>query len=270
MLSRIETKIATLDGIIFFYQTSNTTLDGWGKSLQNRKDEQSTKRNNALSSYLGKELECTIESMGVNTTGGKSCASMSKLSQDLTSYLANEADATANVGDYVWSNKGEYVKSLKAEKEELETQKQLVKASLGKVDPLIGGVLNSDPIVIASIIDSKKEDQWMQFAFDSEDFKQDTSYKSSHTSISASARAGGWFWSAGYSYSRSKSKTSFQDAMSQSTLKAKGKLLRIHIKRPWFKPEVFDDRNLNFVSDLQLSLHVLIISMHNAILDFKH
>lgn len=248
ILSKIKTKIATLESIITFYQTNNAKLNGWGKKLEDRKTAQSTRRNNTLTSYLDKELECTVHTMGVDTGTQDSCEAMSRLSQNVTSYLSNEADATASVGDYTWANKAEYVKSLKAEKEELEKQERLVQATLGKVNPLIGGILNSDPITIASIIDSHKDDKWLQFQFDSEEFKQDTSYSSSHTSIAASARVGGWFFSAGYSYSHSRSRSTFQDAMSKATLKAKGKLLRVHIKRPWFKPEIFDDRNLDFVS----------------------
>lgn len=189
--------------------------------------------------------------MGINDSSlSNACNDMATSSKSLSEYMDSEADATSSVGDYLWQsdNKKAYIKSLEREKAELQQKRSLINAALGKVDPLVGSILNTDPVAIAAILDAKKEDNWQVFQFNSEDYKSSTDYKSSHSSISASARAGGWFWSAGYSYSRSRSKSTYATRMSQSSMKAKGKLLRIFIKRPWFKPEVFDDRNLKFVS----------------------
>ena len=198
-------------------------------------------------------MECTVNNMGI-PNADKPCDQLTLLSQNLTDYLAREADAIASVGDYNWAsgNKATYIESLEAEKRELERKRGLVLGALGRIDPLVGSILNSDPVVIAGIIDSHKEDSWLEFAFNSEDYKSDTSYSSKYSSFSASASYNGWFARGGYSYSSSRSQSTYQSDMAKSSLKAKGKLLRVHIKRPWFKPEVFDDRNLVFVSSVNL------------------
>ena len=180
------------------------------------------------------------------------CNEMVTSSQKLLNFSANAADAIASVGDYNWAsgNKVTYIESLEDEKRDLERKRGLILGALGKIDPLVGSILNSDPVMIAGIIDAHKEEGWLEFQFNSEDYKTTSNYRSSYNSFRAKARWGGWFARDGYSYSSSTSRTNYQTSLAQSSLKAKGKLLRVHIKRPWFKPEVFDDRNLVFVSQL--------------------
>ena len=264
ILGRINGKIDTIDSIIAFYKGSNPTLSGYETQLNNRRTNQTSLRNTALNNFLQKELECTVRSMGINQGTETSCDDMATASQRLSDSSASEADAIASIGDYNWAtgNKATYIESLLTEKRDLERKRGLVLGALGKIDPLVGSILNSDPVVIAGIIDAHKEDSWLEFAYNSEDYRSTSNYKSSYKSFSARARWGGWFASAGYSYSSSSRRTNYQTSMAQSSLKAKGKLLRVHIKRPWFKPEVFDDRNLKFVSCKNITMiHLSIKSL---------
>ena len=249
LLGRIDSKIETITAIITFYRRGNPKLDGYGNQLTNRRQNQTSIRNAALDEFLQKELECTVRSMGIQGNDNP-CGEMVVASQKFTNSSGNTADSIANVGDYNWAsgNKATYIASLENEKRDLERKRGLLLGALGKIDPLVGSILNLDPVVVAGIIDARKEDSWLEFQFNSEDFKSSSDYKSSYKSTSASVRWGGWFARGGYSYTRSRSQQTYQTHMAQSSLKAQGKLLRVHIKRPWFKPEVFDDRNLAFVS----------------------
>ena len=203
-----------------------------------------------MNDFLQRELECTVRSMGINQGNADSCDQMVVAAQRFSNSSANAADSIASVGDYNWasSNKVTYIESLENEKRDLERKRGLILGALGKVDPLVGSILNLDPVVVAGIIDASKEDSWLEFNFNSEDFTSNSEYKTSYSQTSASARWGGWFARGGYSYSHTRSQQTYRANMAQSSLKAKGKLIRVHIKRPWFKPEVFDDRNLVFVS----------------------
>ena len=257
ILGRINGKINTIESIIAFYNLANAKLDGYSTQLDKRRENQTNDRNKYLNKFLQKELECTVYNMGIQGAD-RPCNEMASYSQNLTEYMAREADSIASVGEYNWApaNKATYIASLKNEKKDLERKRSLVLAALGKVDPLVGSILNTDPVTIAGIIDSRKEDSWLEFQFNSEDYKFSSSYKSSYSRVSASVRVGGWFWRAGYSYTRTTSRQTYESDMSQSSMKAKGKLLRVYIKRPWFKPEVFDDRNLEFVSCVMTILSI--------------
>ena len=250
MLSRINAKIASTDGIISFYQTSNERLDNFMTLLEGIRDSKNAERKNALSSYLEKKRECSVQNSGIGKAGND-CEAMTGLSRDMTRQLNDQAISTANAEEYFkWASgrKSAFIESLRTQKEELMKQRQLIQAKLGRVDPLVGGVLNMDSLAVASIIDSHKDDQWMQFEFDTEDYRRDTHFKSTTKSIELSVGVGIPLFNIGYSHTDSKTNESYQENVAQASLKAKGKLLRVFIKRPWFKAELFDDRNLIFVS----------------------
>ena len=249
MLSKLNTQITTIDSMIHFYTRENHEFDGYAAELERKKKSQAQKRRSTLFDYLQRELECTVWNMGVKTADNNdSCETMIALSQNMTSALTNEAESIANLGDYIWSpvNKAAYVKSLKKQKRKLVTQRQHIQANLGRVDPLVGGILNMDSLVVAGLIDSHKDDQWMQLEFDSEEYRNNQEYKRSHTTIESSK--GQSFFGVKKMTKHTRDTESYQASLAKASLKVKAKLLRVFIKRPWFKPEFFDDRNLNFVS----------------------
>ena len=59
-----------------------------------------------------------------------------------------------------------------------------------------------------------------------------------------------FFFSAGGSYSYNKNTHDYSQKLASASLKAKGELLRVNIKRPWFKPEIFDIPDLTYVSNM--------------------
>ena len=239
-----------MKGTIAFYDRNDPSFDNYTELLTNRQSQQADKRDKILKQYLRKELDCTINKMGISQVGSGSCKEMATLSQNLTTLSANEADAIASTGDFNLGDRSKraYIDSLWAKISDLEEKKQKVEDALSDVDPLVGGILNADPITIASIRDAHADENWMEFQFNSDEYKSSSTYSSSYSQFSSSSRVNAWFASGGHSYSTSKSQRSYASDMAQSSMNVKGKLLRVHIKRPWFKPEVFDDRNLEFVS----------------------
>lgn len=250
-LGRINTRINTMKSTIAFYDRDDPSFNNYTELLSSRRDQQADIRDQTLRKYLRKELDCTVSKMGVSQVGSaSSCKDMASLSKTLTDISANEADAIASTGDFNLGNRSKraYINSMWAKIKDLEEKKQKVEDALIDVDPLVGGILNADPITIASIRDAHADENWMEFQFNSDEYKSSSTYSSSYSQFSSSSRVNAWFVSGGHSYSRSRSQQNYESDMSQSSMNVKGKLLRVHIKRPWFKPEVFDDRNLEFVS----------------------
>ena len=255
-LSDINTKIESIDKQISFYKTNNPKLDRLKELLESKPDTQATKSKNALREYLDDSLECTAATMGVDE-GANSCADVTAMSQNLTKALKREADSRSNVGEFTWSpaNKAAHINSLIKLKEDLEQKRQLIHAELGKIDPLVGGVLNMDSLAVASLVDSHKDDQWMSFEFDSSSYEKNSDYTNKHSSMSTQSGVNFGFISGSWGHSHSGQQTESQQEIAKASLKVKAKLLRVFIKRPWFKPEFFDDRNLNFVSYALGTLH---------------
>ena len=119
---------------------------------------------------------------------------------------------------------------------------------LGEMDPLTGGILDADQLAIANLSDTYKNDNWLQFSFDSNSMDERTEESSSYQLTTVSGGVHFLFFHISGSHTHSKQTSHFEQQLAQSKMKAKGKLLRVNIKRPWFKPEIFEDPTLNFVS----------------------
>jgi hypothetical protein len=186
--------------------------------------------------------------MGIDTGSADSCEIMSNQSAVLLSALRKEAEAIAHYGSY--NKRTNIVDVLNDIKSKLETKKNNILSALREVNPLLGSIVKSNPDVIESVINSRKEDQWLQFEFDSKEMEENSKFTSIRTRSEFKTSRRGWFSKSSTTRIKTYSYEKFESEMDQADLKAKGKLLRVNIKRPWFKPEVFDERKLNFVSYL--------------------
>ena len=248
LLGKIQSEIDYLNYEIDFYRSPNSKLDNYKKALMAKTKDESTLRDEATSEQAQRELECTAQSMGIDTKG-EGCVALSSSSDNFTTALYDSADSIANEGDFKWADREGYISQLNKSKAELEDLREKVRASIGEVDPFTT-ITQSDPDVIETFIDAHREDQWMQFAFDSEKQQSQSTYNSYSYTAGGSSGAKVLGINLGSASGRNSFYGShFQKEMRQSNLKVKGKLLRVFIKRPWFKPEVFDDRNLEFVSN---------------------
>ena len=248
LLGKVKAELAHIERQIRIYSGQIDIFDVYGARLKKRWNNSSVALRGVASSYVQSELECSVQDMGIDTGPEDSCKIMLKNSDNLQSALNEQADAIADIGNYNWADKQRYVGVLNERKNKLKTQKDYILNLLGKVDPLVGSFANFDPNVIDAIIDSEKEDKWLQFEFDSEEMEESTSSTSIKTKSRTEKTKKGFLTSTTTTSIKSSTYEQFELEMSQANLKAKGKLLRVHIKRPWFKPEIFDDRKLNFVS----------------------
>ena len=115
-------------------------------------------------------------------------------------------------------------------------------------------------------------DKWLQFEYSSERDQQavtkssyDTTY-SSYARSASSSRSYGWWWRRNYA-SSSSTRSSYSSysgthafsRLTKSKIKVKGKLLRVIIQRPWFRPEIFKNKRFKIVSLMNISvcLHVI-------------
>ena len=249
LLGKVQSEIDYITEEINFYSTPNSKLDQYERDLEAESHNQALYINTAAREHVYSELDCSGEYMGLPTK--RSCATLQMSTHNLTTALYNGADSIANAGDYNWAreNKLKYIEELNKTLSELESQKTALYSSMGSVNPLIGSIAYSDPKVVESIITSKKDDQWLQFEFNSEDMESSKTTTSSRMLLKSSFSAGiPWLIGASGRSTKDVKKKVYDETMSNAELKVKGKLLRVHIKRPWFKPEIFDDRNLEFVS----------------------
>ena len=108
-------------------------------------------------------------------------------------------------------------------------------------------------------------DKWLTFSYNSKQSQQqsqsnfvDATYSRSTSSYRRSSSYSWWWWysyrgssSSSYSstYSRETRSNSFR-RMTESEITVKGRLLRVAIQRPWFRPELFKNDRFSIVSRL--------------------
>lgn len=104
-------------------------------------------------------------------------------------------------------------------------------------------------------------DKWLQFDYNSETSSESStssSYQATYSSYarsSSQSRSYGWWWRRNYASSSStrSSSSSYSGShafqrLTQSKIRVKGKLLRVVIQRPWFRPEIFKNKRFKIVS----------------------
>ena len=199
-----------------------------------------------LQEFLDKMYECMIDKTG----NGTHCQEYEKDKLDTINSLVAEADSyvSAESIGVLTKTDGMYVQSLKQEADHLRDESSKIYSLLGETSPYLGGIIDSSPLAIANLTDEYKDDEWLQFEFNSaESYHRSDDDKES---VSIASNFGGHFlfFGGSSSYSSQTDTHAHEEKLALSNLKAKGELLRVNIKRPWFKPEVFDDPGLTYVS----------------------
>ena len=249
LLGRVESAIAFMKQVINTYSNSRK-FSIFTIRLKENQENSTVALKEVVPKFVESELECSVQNMGIDTGPADSCEIMYNQSILLRSALRKEAEAIAHYGNF--NKKKDIIELFKRTKSKLETKRDNILSALREVNPLLGSIVKSNPDVIESVINSHREDNWLQFEFDSKEMDANSQYTSIRTRSELKIRSGNFFRSSTITHIKTKIDQQFESEMNQADLKAKGKLLRVHIKRPWFKPEVFDDRKLNFVSYLVL------------------
>ena len=246
MSGKVRAKIGAIDAMMNATRSSNTNVNNLKTSYSNLQME--SKRN--ITTYLQEELQCVADSTG----RGRNCVSYDTSRDDIIQGLAEEAEmfATYQHVNYYYQFYDSYIKSLQNEKNKLETQLQSIESLLGEATPYLGGLLDATPLEVASLQDTYRDREWLQFEFDSSQFEEQKDAESTSESITADMGFHILFFHVGGSYSYNKDTTYNSDQLAQSRMRVKGEMLRVNIKRPWFKPELFDNPELDYVSFIKL------------------
>ena len=103
-------------------------------------------------------------------------------------------------------------------------------------------------------------DKWLSFSYSSASDSTEETYSTyqSYTASYSTSSAGNWWASQGSAGSSSTSTTtstsssdsgsSVMNSVSNSNIVVKGKLLKVNIQRPWFRPDLFSNARLGLVS----------------------
>ena len=247
ILGTINSKINAITSMIASIRAGNSNLTTAVKKLNKelKNTEADTQRN--ISRYLNAQFTC----LGDKTKNA--CDEYESLRGSAVESLATESQAYSDFqfASYYTDSKTDYIAMLEKERDDYQRKADRVIALIGDVSPYLGGIIDDSALSVANLTDANRDNAWLQFEYDSSTSRQHGSQHSRHNARTLSWTADPLtltFESTSSSSRSSSYARHFSKSVSNSTVRVKGELLRVTIKRPWFKPELFEYPGLSYVS----------------------
>ena len=257
ILGTINSKINAITSMIASIRAGNSNLTSAVKQLSKelKNTEADTQRN--ISRYLNAQFSC------LGTKAKNACDEYESLRGSAVESLVTESQAYSNFqfASYYTDSKTDYIAMLEKERDDYQRKADRVIALIGDVSPYLGGIIDDSALSVANLTDANRDNAWLQFEFDSSAYRQDRSQHSRYDARTSSWKAKALFVSISRSSRSSSSTNHFSKSVSNSTVRVKGELLRVTIKRPWFKPELFENPDLSYVSCVAIKIQAIGLAM---------
>ena len=245
MYGKLQGKINGIDAMTTALQANNDSISQSVETLKTYKRNLDGDVNRNVSEFMRTQINCLGH---LNTQ--QTCSNYDEQRESAIIAIMEEAEAlsTYQYGNY-FSDPQMFTKYLTQEKGRLQNQLGKIEAQLGISSPFLGGILDANQLAVANLSDSNRDNQWLQFDYDHRSFFRDENREKTSQSIQASFSVHFLFFHlGGGSYSYNKNTDDFAQKLASSNMRVKGELLRVNIKRPWFKPDLFDVPDFTFVS----------------------
>ena len=238
-LESVKTRITLLKAM---RDTTNSELD---KEDSRVKDVQKDRDDKAEA--LKKSTETLEEARKVCWLGGHGICEAAKKEAEVSKALSDSSAANLRLQtlEFQFGAKSQMkdqidivLAKLTLESEQLESQ--LAESKPSSSSSLVDDVGTTEPFEPQEI-----QDNWAMFDFSSTKSSKESSSSSVETSTTVS---GSYSFVASASVSASVGHQSFSEHVQSSDVKVKAKVLKVKINRPWFRSELFINREFTLVS----------------------
>lgn len=234
--------------------------------LERRVNATARKKNETIEAAVNARNKCMQKLASNNSreneegTEEDPCAQFEKSADSIEEKTVENAGATADLSSatFLLKSNQQYITFMQSRMTALEREISEINTQLNN--------LQADQVYLGDIADSINDlkekaqqsiDQWTKFDYNSETshmrsteitFGLNFGIKGS-VEVPEVAKGSGSF-NAAFNFAE------MHKAFNSANLQASGELLRVFIKRPWFKPSLFDNPTLNFVSWELVNVHV--------------
>ena len=241
---------------------ANKTLD----QLKGKLNISTEQRNNKTQESIASRIQCMKQNSQQSPPGGNSsaaqlpdngpCNKYKQANEDAVTATFQQAQVNSELQSAAFllhSNK-QFNHFLGARVDSLNREIDSIDAELNVTSNVyLGGVVDSNEFRNLEGIRNQTEqslnDAWTAFEYSSDSShiktEQETNSLNVAASIGVTAPKGYGFQASGY---YGKGTTDLNQALNSASMTISGELLRVVIKRPWFRPSIFDDSSLSFVS----------------------
>ena len=266
--SLVESEISTLTTMTAYSDSNqreaNKTLSHLGGAVTAASNEQTNKTEEAMNA----RNEC----LRSNDSLSESCSRMQGAMEGAVDATFSKAQVTSQyqTAAFTLNTDQQFNSFLNARVSSLQQELAELDNELKRAEPYLGPIADSrdfqDLHNVLNATEQSLDDEWLQFEYDSDSSHASTSQDSTSVNVAIGLSYKSpipYGLSAGGNLNVGYSHTDLSQAISSASVKVSGELLRVTIKRPWFKPGIFDDTSLSFVS-----MHVCSYSSNNEILIF--
>ena len=252
ILGKIRSKINAVDIMVNSLENKASEIDGnVGTLLTTYNSSQSTS-DGKTEAYMQHQIACLVtDDADVDATKTKIDNYDTSKDEALTALTAESASSfNYEFANYFHSSGAEFKNNLLQQKRTLQDEYTRVEGLLTDSSAFEEQLLSSSQLEIADLTNEKKDDEWFQFEYSSKQFRKSTA---EGPSLSVTSQMHGAFQYFALAAGIFRPKPTFSEQLSSSEMTVKGELLRVTIKRPWFKPGLFDDPDLTYVSTVSLT-----------------
>lgn len=261
--SMLQSELDALQSMVGFNQRNEGQANQTLSNLNNKLNKSTEARENKTAAAANSMMGCMSENAqqsppGSNTTqnSGQSvaCNEFKKANADAVSSTFQQAQVKLEYESaaFLLNTKGQFNDFLSMRADSLERQISSIDADLNTSKPYLGGVADSREFQnLNSILNETEQnldDAWTAFEYDSDSSHIDTAQDTSSLNVAAGFGVGAPGFGVQASANYAKGTADLKQALNSANLKVSGELLRVVIKRPWFKPSIFTDPALSFVS----------------------
>ena len=235
-IGKLQSQIKFLEAILLF-NGSNTecTIDSSIDTLQGESDDETNALEMNVTTMMTSRCKCAVATSS-GTTG-----------EDCTNYQ-DELDISLSGLD-TSAEKYQIRAALQAARDGNSAQvRSLVERLNDEIDELNGELLTAGfgiPLEAGAATQTgyDRGDGWLQFSYQSSETETNVATSSSYTSTLVVR--GGWF---PRTSSRTERRQSYESSLETSDVSLSGELMRVTIRFPWFRPELFRSDRITFVS----------------------
>jgi len=253
--SMVESERDALKSMITFNNNNKVQAEKATSQLEsklNASTAQTTNKTNEAGQALTNCLSSDSNSNGTSSQ----CQNYHKAKADAVASSFQQAQVKSEYesAQFLLNSKGQFNSFLGARVETLERELASLTAQLNSSSEAhLGGLADSREFQNLNKLFNETEqsldDNWLEFEFDSDSSHINTQQDTSSLNIAAGIGIGvPGAASFDGSFNYGKSSTDLKQALNSASLKVSGSILRVVIKRPWFKPSLFSDPSLSFVS----------------------
>ena len=274
--SMLQSELDTLNATAQFISVGQGKAEQATNALEQRVNYTSQKRDNATKAAVNTRNEC-MNNRATNTsqsTGAEDpCNKFQQAANSAVDATFQQAQASSEYfsASFLLKSNEQFQNFMQSRMAALERQITQLNSQLDNLkgnQVYLGEIAESEELkAINENGEQDHDSQWLKFDYNSDSTHIDTEQETQSTSVSAGISVGfGPAASVGLSSHYGEGTAEMKNAFNSANLQASGELLRVFIKRPWFKPSLFDNTILNFVSVTDaMHVHTYIHSYNNII-----